>query len=99
MYYCRPGQFIFLRCPEIALFEWHPYSITSAPADPYLTVHIKVIPHVKICQLASGTSLMCYSSNCAFSLAVLLADCASVSVFLEMYQQNGTHNMSGQTLS
>ncbi|KAE8797198.1 respiratory burst oxidase-like protein E [Hordeum vulgare] len=37
----RSGQYIFLQCPIISPFEWHPFSITSAPGDDYLTVHIR----------------------------------------------------------
>ncbi|XP_044388813.1 respiratory burst oxidase homolog protein E isoform X3 [Triticum aestivum] len=37
----RSGQYIFLQCPMISPFEWHPFSITSAPGDDYLAVHIR----------------------------------------------------------
>ncbi|KAM0872548.1 hypothetical protein ACQ4PT_038665 [Festuca glaucescens] len=39
----RSGQYIFLQCPMISPFEWHPFSITSAPGDDYLTVHIRTM--------------------------------------------------------
>jgi predicted ferric reductase len=35
------GQYIYLNYPEIARFEWHPFTITSAPDDPYVSVHIR----------------------------------------------------------
>eukprot|EP01018_Ginkgo_biloba_P025161 Gb_40122 [translate_table: standard] len=35
------GMYLFLQCPSISSFEWHPFSITSAPADDYLSVHIR----------------------------------------------------------
>ena len=35
------GQYIYLNYPEISKLEWHPFTITSAPDDPYLSVHIR----------------------------------------------------------
>ncbi|KAL7194064.1 hypothetical protein ACSBR2_025664 [Camellia fascicularis] len=39
----KSGQYIFLQCPTISPFEWHPFSITSAPGDDYLSVHIRTV--------------------------------------------------------
>ncbi|XP_042384535.1 putative respiratory burst oxidase homolog protein H [Zingiber officinale] len=35
------GMYLFIKCPDISPFEWHPFSITSAPGDDYLSVHIR----------------------------------------------------------
>ena len=39
----RAGQYIFLSCPEISYFQWHPFTLTSAPEEDYLSVHIRIV--------------------------------------------------------
>uniref|UniRef100_A0A0W0G8Y0 FAD-binding FR-type domain-containing protein n=1 Tax=Moniliophthora roreri TaxID=221103 RepID=A0A0W0G8Y0_MONRR len=39
----RAGQYIFLNCPEISYFQWHPFTLTSAPEEDYISVHIRVV--------------------------------------------------------
>ena len=39
----KSGMYIFVKCPNISSFEWHPFSITSAPDDDYLSVHIRTL--------------------------------------------------------
>jgi len=38
----RAGQYIFINCPEISYFQWHPFTLTSAPEEDYISVHIRV---------------------------------------------------------
>uniref|UniRef100_A0A7N0V176 Uncharacterized protein n=1 Tax=Kalanchoe fedtschenkoi TaxID=63787 RepID=A0A7N0V176_KALFE len=47
---CKPegfkyhsGMYIFIQCPQISPYEWHPFSLTSGPEDEYLSVHIRTI--------------------------------------------------------
>ena len=37
-----PGDWVFIKVPEIAMFEWHPFTISSAPEKKdYFTLHIR----------------------------------------------------------
>jgi len=37
------GQWLFLQVPEISRWQWHPFTITSAPEDPYVSLHIRQV--------------------------------------------------------
>ncbi|KAF5739868.1 hypothetical protein HS088_TW12G01079 [Tripterygium wilfordii] len=37
------GQYIFVKSSAVSQFEWHPFSITSAPSDDYISVHIRTL--------------------------------------------------------
>ncbi|KAF9015087.1 NADPH oxidase A [Cyathus striatus] len=37
------GQWLFIQIPELSRFQWHPFTITSAPEDPYVSVHIRQV--------------------------------------------------------
>jgi NADPH oxidase len=36
------GQYCYIQCPKIAPRQWHPFTISSAPGDPTVTLHIKI---------------------------------------------------------
>jgi predicted ferric reductase len=37
----RAGQYIFLCCPEISIWQYHPFTLTSAPEEDYISVHVR----------------------------------------------------------
>ncbi|PWA84429.1 respiratory burst oxidase [Artemisia annua] len=39
----KSGQYMFVNCKAVSPFAWHPFSITSAPREDYLTVHIRMV--------------------------------------------------------
>ncbi|TYJ54144.1 hypothetical protein B9479_005242 [Cryptococcus floricola] len=39
----KAGQWLFLNVPEVSRFQWHPFTISSAPEDPFVSVHIRQV--------------------------------------------------------
>lgn len=39
----KPGQWLFLNCPTVSNYQWHPFTITSCPYDPYISVHVRQV--------------------------------------------------------
>ncbi|KAL1884163.1 hypothetical protein VTK73DRAFT_6832 [Phialemonium thermophilum] len=38
----RAGQYIFLCCPAVSLWQYHPFTLTSAPEEDYISIHMRV---------------------------------------------------------
>ncbi|KAI9883164.1 MAG: hypothetical protein M1823_005078 [Watsoniomyces obsoletus] len=39
----RAGQFILICCPEVSMWQYHPFTLTSAPEEDYISVHIRCV--------------------------------------------------------
>jgi len=39
----KAGQWLFLQVPSVSKYQWHPFTITSCPYDPYVSVHIRQV--------------------------------------------------------
>lgn len=39
----KSGQWLFLQVPAVSAYQWHPFTITSCPSDPYVSVHIRQV--------------------------------------------------------
>ena len=37
------GQYVFINVPSASVFEWHPFTLTSAPEEDYFSVHIRIV--------------------------------------------------------
>ncbi|XP_028905791.1 NADPH oxidase 3 [Ornithorhynchus anatinus] len=37
------GQYVYLQCPSVSRWEWHPFTLTSAPDEDFFSVHIRVV--------------------------------------------------------
>lgn len=37
----NPGQYVYLAVPELSIFQWHPFSISSSPHQETVTIHIR----------------------------------------------------------
>ena len=36
-------QYIFLCCPEVSVWQYHPFTLTSAPEEDYISVHVRCV--------------------------------------------------------
>ncbi|CAD7701969.1 unnamed protein product [Ostreobium quekettii] len=37
------GMYLYVNCPSISQWEWHPFSITSSPGADHLSLHIRAV--------------------------------------------------------
>ena len=39
----KAGQWLLLNVPDVSTTQWHPFTITSCPFDPYVSVHVRQV--------------------------------------------------------
>lgn len=39
----KAGQWLFLNVPSVSRGQWHPFTITSCPFDPYVSIHVRQV--------------------------------------------------------
>lgn len=39
----KAGQWLFIQVPDVSTTQWHPFTITSCPFDPYISVHVRQV--------------------------------------------------------
>lgn len=39
----KAGQWLFINVPSVSKYQWHPFTITSCPFDPYISIHVRQV--------------------------------------------------------
>ncbi|KAI4123981.1 MAG: hypothetical protein LQ347_005914 [Umbilicaria vellea] len=39
----KAGQWLFINVPCVSTTQWHPFTITSCPFDPYISIHVRKV--------------------------------------------------------
>jgi NADPH oxidase len=37
-----PGQYVYLKAPAVSWLQWHPFTLTSAPEEDHISLHIRI---------------------------------------------------------
>ena len=45
----QAGQYIYINCPAVSESEWHPFTLSSAPEDEFLSCHIRCTKQMDWC--------------------------------------------------
>ena len=57
-FHAEVGQYVFLNCPKVALFEWHPFTLTSVSVLQ-VTLTRCITSDNKFCRLLRRITLVC----------------------------------------
>jgi NADPH oxidase len=74
-FYYNPGQYVNIAIPELSIFQWHPFSISSSPFQDTVTVNIKKLGKWsgRLCALAKEKNeVACWLEGPYGSLAINL---------------------------
>ena len=39
----KAGQWLFIQVPSVSSTQWHPFTITSCPFDPHISIHVRQV--------------------------------------------------------
>ncbi|KAJ3207164.1 hypothetical protein HK099_000338, partial [Clydaea vesicula] len=39
----KPGMYLFINIPEVSVYQWHPFTITSTPEEGFISIHIRLL--------------------------------------------------------
>jgi hypothetical protein len=80
----KAGQYIFISCPEISYLQYHPFTLTSAPEEDYVSVHMRIVgdwTSVRLFPLPSSftpfSSFFSFFSSSSFSSFFSFSSCPS----------------------
>ncbi|GAA5908982.1 hypothetical protein JCM5296_002101 [Sporobolomyces johnsonii] len=82
----KAGQWLFLNVPDISALQYHPFTISSAPDDPYISVHIR--------QVGDWTSALGERLGCTPSVAADITRPASGKTSLTSHEKQALDRRS-----
>jgi predicted ferric reductase len=66
----KAGQYIFISCPEISYLQYHPFTLTSAPEEDYVSVHVRIAGDWTTVRLVLSLLPALFTSSSSFSFSL-----------------------------